>query len=104
MITTIRDFRECDRPVQPDQVTAEMLDSIRQAADQSRLPQCVWPSIWYGARYQGIDALLVSVAMPLPWESPTDAAPGTASMVTVLPAGYHNRADTYSPTVQPLSR
>jgi hypothetical protein len=63
------------------------LRPVQEAANKSMLPQTVWPSRFYGKDFVGPDCLLTSSAMG--YTVPTDAAPDTAPLLTVLPVGYY---------------
>jgi len=77
------------RPVQLEEVTPEMLRPVQRWADQSRLPQTVWPSEYFGREFVGVDCLLISAAMPSPgWRHP-HAAPDAEPLLTVLPRTYY---------------
>jgi hypothetical protein len=75
-----------------EEITASMLEAIQRDAEESMLPQTVWPSLFHGPRYSGDDCLLVSAAACLDAE-PTDAAPGSAPFLTVIPSAYYRNAD-----------
>ena len=53
------DWRARTRAVDIEEITPAMLAPVQRDADSSRLPQTVWPSIFYGSRFVGIDCLLV---------------------------------------------
>jgi hypothetical protein len=55
------------------------LAETRRWADESWLPQTVWP---------GTDMPLTSMSMPLQWDMPSDARPGSLPLLTVIPPSY----------------
>lgn len=74
-------------PVTLDEVTEAMLAPIRAAADTSRLPHTVWPSVFHGPRFVGVDCLLIS-AVAMLGTTPSCAAPGTDPLFTLIPRSY----------------
>jgi hypothetical protein len=81
-------WRTRTRPVAVHEVTAVMLAPVQRAADASWLPQTVWPSRYYGGDYVGEDCLLTSAAAVLDL-APSDAAPESAALLTVIPRSYY---------------
>jgi hypothetical protein len=79
------------RPVTPTDITEQMLAPIRRAADQSRLPQTVWPTLYFGPQYVGEDCLLISSAAVLD-AVPADTAPGSTPLFSIIPSTYYNHA------------
>jgi hypothetical protein len=71
-------------------VTWGMLEQVRKAADDSRLPMTVWPSNNIGTRFAGLDCLISFVPAEL-GEAPADAFQGSMQLLTVLPKTWHQR-------------
>lgn len=82
-----RNFRKARTPVRAHEVTDNMLAAVRKAADQSWLPQTVWPSYLIGRNYVGHICLVTSKAAPTD-EAPWDAYEGSEPLLTVLPSNY----------------
>ncbi len=88
------DWRTRTAPVEVADLTPAMLAPARKAADESRLPQTVWPSRFHGPDFFGIDCLLVSAAAVLD-RRPVDTAPAAGhGLLTVLPTGWFGPTPT----------
>lgn len=81
-----RNLREAVSPITLPEVTDRMLARIQRIADETLLPQMVWPSRYYGRDSMGAAWALVSSAMSGP--RPEEAAPDTAPLMTVFPRRY----------------
>jgi hypothetical protein len=78
------------RPIRANEVTSEMLEPVRKAADDSRLPMTVWPSNNIGVRFAGLDAPITFVPAEL-GKAPADAFQGSRPLLTMLPKTWHHR-------------
>jgi hypothetical protein len=78
------------RPIRANEVTSEMLEPVRKAADDSCLPMTVWPSNNIGVRFAGLDALITFVPAEL-GKAPADAFQGSGPLLTMLPKTWHHR-------------
>ena len=67
-----------------------MLEPVRKAADDSRLPMTVWPSNNIGVRFAGLDSLITFVPAEL-GKAPMDAFQGSLPLLTMLPKTWHHR-------------
>ena len=85
-------WRTRRRPVAVHEVTAAMLAPVQAAADASRLPQTVWPSLYFGGEFVGVDCLLISAAAALDM-APPDAVPGSGPLLSVIPRSYYRWAE-----------
>ena len=96
---TGRNWHTVRTPVRIGEVTDAMLAPARRAAEESWLPQTVWPSRYFGGGFVGVDCLLThGCAM---FCDGTDArytlpgaAEGSAPFLTVLPSRYFWRDAT----------
>jgi hypothetical protein len=78
------------RPIRAHELTSGMLESVRQAADDSCWPMTVWPSNKIGVRFAGLDCLITFVPAEL-GEAPADAFQGSGPLLTMLPKTWHHR-------------
>lgn len=84
-----RDWRRADNPIGLHELTPAVLAQAHRDADISMLPQTVWPSRFIGHDFISADCLVASMAIPMEDQRPSDAAPGTQPLLTVLPHYYY---------------